>query len=183
MKGADGAARHIRLHPADNVAVAIEALESGAVVQGAIVAKRIPAGHKVAIEPIAIGAPIRKYGQPIGLATAQIGVGEWVHEHNVAVTSSNPGSVAVAETSVAPLAAHSRATAASAGPISGTVKVKVPPVAVAPKRSANPGGAPSTATVSVAFRRFSRFGRVSHARTVPASMIAMREHSACTSSM
>ena len=47
--------------------------------------ERIPAGHKVAIRPIATGEPIRRYGQIIGFATAPIAPGEWVHTHNCAM--------------------------------------------------------------------------------------------------
>lgn len=42
----------------------------------------IPAGHKVAVQPISAGEPVVKYGYPIGEATRQIRVGEWVHLHN-----------------------------------------------------------------------------------------------------
>jgi altronate hydrolase len=40
-------------------------------------------GHKVAISPIASGATIRKYGYPIGTASAAISVGDFVHTHNL----------------------------------------------------------------------------------------------------
>jgi altronate hydrolase len=43
----------------------------------------IPKGHKVAIAPIAAGAPVRKLGQIIGVATTPIAAGEHVHVHNV----------------------------------------------------------------------------------------------------
>jgi altronate hydrolase len=44
----------------------------------------IPQGHKIAIEPHVAGAPVRKYGQPIGTAKIAIAVGEHVHTHNLA---------------------------------------------------------------------------------------------------
>ncbi|HTW28592.1 MAG TPA: altronate dehydratase family protein, partial [Acetobacteraceae bacterium] len=44
---------------------------------------RIPAGHKVAIRPIAAGAPVRRYGQIIGFATQDIAPGRHVHVHNI----------------------------------------------------------------------------------------------------
>jgi len=43
----------------------------------------IPAGHKVALKEIRRDNPIRKYGQIIGFATADITAGEHVHHHNV----------------------------------------------------------------------------------------------------
>ena len=45
-------------------------------------ARRIPAGHKVAVRAHAKGEPIRRYGQIIGFATDAIEPGAWVHTHN-----------------------------------------------------------------------------------------------------
>ena len=39
-------------------------------------------GHKVAIAAIEEGHPIVKFGVPIGIATRDIHIGEWVHLHN-----------------------------------------------------------------------------------------------------
>jgi len=47
---------------------------------------RIPQGHKIAIQSIATGAAIVKYGSPIGTATTDIPAGAHVHTHNVAST-------------------------------------------------------------------------------------------------
>jgi altronate hydrolase len=63
--------RTFRFHERDNVTVALEA--SG----------DIPAGHKTASRPIAAGEAVVKYGYPIGIATANIPTGGWVHEHNL----------------------------------------------------------------------------------------------------
>lgn len=46
-----------------------------------------PKGHKVAISPLAAGAPVIKLGGAIGVATRAIGAGEHVHVHNVAMPS------------------------------------------------------------------------------------------------
>lgn len=43
----------------------------------------IPYGHKFALEPIAKGGAVRKYGADIGVATADIAAGEHVHIHNI----------------------------------------------------------------------------------------------------
>jgi len=40
-------------------------------------------GHKIAIKPIERGEMILKYGEVIGVASAFIAVGSWVHTHNV----------------------------------------------------------------------------------------------------
>ena len=45
----------------------------------------IPAGHKVAVRPIAADAPVRKYGEIIGIASRDIPVGTHVHVHNLKV--------------------------------------------------------------------------------------------------
>jgi galactarate dehydratase len=74
----------IQLNPADNVAVARLGLSSGSPLgHGGILAAAIPQGHKIAIQPIKQGQVVRKYGQVIGLATADIGIGEHVHVHNM----------------------------------------------------------------------------------------------------
>ena len=44
--------------------------------------QRIPAGHKVAVRPIASGEAVRRYGQIIGFASAAIAPGQHVHVHN-----------------------------------------------------------------------------------------------------
>jgi len=78
-------ARVVQLHEADNIAVAVDGLVSGAEWNNVSVPKRVPRGHKVACVPIAEGEYVRKFGQIIGFATTPIAVGEWVHEHNVAM--------------------------------------------------------------------------------------------------
>ncbi|HEY1940863.1 MAG TPA: altronate dehydratase family protein [Roseiarcus sp.] len=76
----------IVLNPADNVAVARLALQPGASTGlGLTASGLIPQGHKIAVEPISAGQPVRKYGQIIGLATCDIAAGEHVHVHNVAM--------------------------------------------------------------------------------------------------
>jgi altronate hydrolase len=77
------APRTIRLHPDDNVVIAVDLVSQGADAAGLTARERILKGHKMAIEPIREGEPIRKFGQIIGFATAHIAPGEWVHEHNV----------------------------------------------------------------------------------------------------
>ena len=44
----------------------------------------IPAGHKFAVDDVATGAQVCKYGQVIGVATGPIRAGEHVHTHNLA---------------------------------------------------------------------------------------------------
>ncbi len=79
--------RLLLIHPADNVAVALDDLDAGQIAEagGQAVTLRaaIPRGHKVAIASIADGGTVIKYGQPIGRAAADISAGEHVHMHNL----------------------------------------------------------------------------------------------------
>jgi altronate hydrolase len=78
----------IRLHPADNVAIARVPIAAGTELRfdGAAVktADAIPAGHKVALREIAAGEMVFRYGQAIGRAREPIGAGRHVHVHNLA---------------------------------------------------------------------------------------------------
>ena len=77
----------IRLHPADNVAVARVPLSPGArlVAGEREIAARdtVPAGHKIALVSIAAGALVLRYGEAIGRASRPIEAGEHVHTHNL----------------------------------------------------------------------------------------------------
>jgi len=77
----------VRIHPADNVVVAVRSLPAGSEVvvedAGVVLRDDVPAGHKIAVRPIEPGEPVVKYGFPIGAATAAIAPGAWVHTHNL----------------------------------------------------------------------------------------------------
>src|SRR6187455_1620251 len=75
--------RVIRLHEQDNVVIAIDLVGQGDGAAGLTAREKILKGHKMAIEAIREGEPVRKFGQIIGFAKAHIAPGEWVHEHNV----------------------------------------------------------------------------------------------------
>ena len=79
--------RAIRIHPNDDVAVAIQPLAAGEeiVVDGEriVAAEAVAPGHKLALRQIEPGSAITKYGYPIGEATALIAAGAWVHSHNL----------------------------------------------------------------------------------------------------
>jgi len=79
----------IRLHENDNVVVARVAIARGTRLnRDALVANTdIPAGHKVAIQFIPQGAPIRKFNQTIAFASTDIAAGDHVHTHNAAFKS------------------------------------------------------------------------------------------------
>ena len=46
-------------------------------------ASDIPINHKVAVKNVVKGNEVYKYGEVIGYATADINVGDHVHEHNL----------------------------------------------------------------------------------------------------
>ena len=81
----------LRIHPDDNVAVALRDLPAGTRLSFAgqdgapEVATRdeIPFGHKIALCTIAPGEVVRKYGAGIGVMNAPVAAGEHVHEQNL----------------------------------------------------------------------------------------------------
>ncbi len=82
-------AKVIRLDKNDNVLVALSNLSKTELLsfEGGMLEVRDTVGHmhKIAAEPIKSGAPIVKYGQVIGFAKGDIGLGEHVHVHNCVV--------------------------------------------------------------------------------------------------
>ncbi|MBZ5607175.1 MAG: altronate dehydratase family protein [Acidobacteriia bacterium] len=77
----------IHLNAADNVAIARVPLAPGQELRvngrAFSVEDPIPAGHKVAVTPIAAGENILRYGQVIGRARTRIEPGRHVHTHNL----------------------------------------------------------------------------------------------------
>jgi len=78
------AAEVIRLNSADNVVVVHRPLSKGVKIatERVITNAPIPAGHKLATAPIAVGQRVLKYDQVIGFSTADIQPGDHVHTHN-----------------------------------------------------------------------------------------------------
>jgi altronate hydrolase len=72
----------------DDVAVALRDLSAGEVISGLTLPAPIARGHKLALHAIAQGAPVRKYGWPIGVAKIDIAAGDHVHTHNLATALS-----------------------------------------------------------------------------------------------
>lgn len=81
----DATAPVIRLHPADNVVIALADLAAGTHLldAGATLPGPVPRGHKVATRAIQPGGTVIRYGQIIGEATRPIQPGEHVHTHNL----------------------------------------------------------------------------------------------------
>ncbi|MCI9264898.1 MAG: altronate dehydratase [Oscillospiraceae bacterium] len=78
----------IRIHPGDNVVVALRDIPAGTAFEGTAAKEDIPLGHKMAILSVEEGEAVVKYGFSIGHATAPITAGEWVHTHNMATNLS-----------------------------------------------------------------------------------------------
>lgn len=74
---------YVQAHPSDTVAVVVTAngVAPGAQFAGGLRSReRIPQCHKVALESIAAGAEVLRYGQTIGIANRAIEPGRWVRE-------------------------------------------------------------------------------------------------------
>jgi galactarate dehydratase len=77
------AAYTIVMHELDNVAIVANdgGLVAGTVLASGLVLKdKVPQGHKVALVDLPLGAPVLRYGIPIGFANKAIAAGSWVHE-------------------------------------------------------------------------------------------------------
>ena len=84
----------IRLDRRDPVAIAKEDILPGMVISADLpglpfdrltITQKIPAGHKFALCTLAAGEEILRYGCRIGIASAAITAGDWVHTHNLEV--------------------------------------------------------------------------------------------------
>ncbi|MFM9900296.1 MAG: galactarate dehydratase [Polaromonas sp.] len=73
----------IQMNALDNVAIVANdgGLPAGtALASGLVLCEKVPQGHKVALVDLPSGAPILRYGVPIGHALKDIPAGSWVHE-------------------------------------------------------------------------------------------------------
>lgn len=83
--------RTVMMKPHDKVAVALEQIPAGAVIQvtcqehnfSVTIKNTIEFGHKFAVIPIRKGEDILKYGEVIGMANRDIEAGQHVHVHNL----------------------------------------------------------------------------------------------------
>lgn len=74
---------YIKVHPADNVAIIVNAdgLPAGSRLdEGTVLGEHVPQGHKVALTDLAQDEPIRRYGEIIGYAVREIPRGSWIDE-------------------------------------------------------------------------------------------------------
>ena len=79
--------KYIQINPLDNVAVALENLNPGDILQvngrSVCVAEEIPRGHKVALTDLSTGSEVIKYGFSIGNMTDGVKEGCLVNERNL----------------------------------------------------------------------------------------------------
>jgi altronate hydrolase len=98
-----------QIDPRDSVATALRDMAAGETALGVTLSEPVGKGHKVAVKAIAAGAPVLKFGFPIGRATRDIEPGEHVHTHNVATALETSGSY-IYHPSAAPASADSAMT-------------------------------------------------------------------------
>lgn len=94
----------MQIHPADDVAVALVALDVGIKAENITLKERIPFGHKFALRAIAAGEEVKKYGYAIGKAKQAIQAGEWVHTHNLFTALGEKPTAATADIPIQNLA-------------------------------------------------------------------------------
>src|SRR4051794_4423642 len=74
-------------HPDDNVAIATRRLEAGTVVQlddaQFIISHTLLQGHRFAVRDIPVGSSLLSWGQPFGIASADIHPGEYARNSEV----------------------------------------------------------------------------------------------------
>ena len=79
--------KYIKINKEDNVAVALEDISCGTVLEIDSIEielkSNIQRGHKFAINKVAKGSNVIKYGYPIGYALFDVLPGEHVHTHNI----------------------------------------------------------------------------------------------------
>jgi altronate dehydratase len=77
----------LRLRERDDVGVLKKTVKTSAQLENGTLnitaAETIPAGHKISLQAVADGDPVRKYGHIIGFAQGSIAQGEHVHSHNL----------------------------------------------------------------------------------------------------
>lgn len=78
-----------KINDKDNVAVALEELKKGEIIDNIKLLDDISFGHKVLLSDLKNGENIIKYGNPIGHLTIDCKKGEHIHEHNLKTNLSD----------------------------------------------------------------------------------------------
>lgn len=75
--------KYFKINEKDNVAVALENLSKGEIIDNITLLDDIPMGHKIALEDIKKNEKVIKYGYSIGSAKVDIKKGSHIHTHNL----------------------------------------------------------------------------------------------------
>ena len=73
----------IRIHPSDDVIVALKDFKKGDSVDGIVLLDDIKMGHKIALHDMEKGHRLIKYGNVIGILSQDVKKGQWIHSHNL----------------------------------------------------------------------------------------------------
>ncbi|MEH7494471.1 galactarate dehydratase [Neobacillus niacini] len=73
--------RYIKINENDNVAITVNAIPAGTIMDDILANQDIPQGHKIALCNIEEGQPIIRYGVTLGYALHSIKKGDWINEH------------------------------------------------------------------------------------------------------
>jgi len=81
-----------QVHARDNVAVALQQLDAGLVLNTASgdirLPAEVPAGHKFALTALTAGDSVIKYGYAIGVLTQDVPAGGHIHSHNLKISTA-----------------------------------------------------------------------------------------------
>jgi galactarate dehydratase len=84
---------YVRVHPADNVAIIVnpEGVRAGdRFASGLSAAESIPQAHKIVLQSLSPGEPVRRYGQVIGTANRHLNPGAWLREDMLDLPAAPP---------------------------------------------------------------------------------------------
>ncbi|MFA6845102.1 MAG: galactarate dehydratase [Sphaerochaetaceae bacterium] len=80
---------HIRISNKDNVAIAVDALEKGRMLEPDLVTQdAIPQGHKIALRDLKRGDLVVRYGVSLGALLVDVPKGGWINEHMIELPPS-----------------------------------------------------------------------------------------------
>ncbi len=73
----------LRVHPADDLIVALRDLEAGQMLDGIVLREKIAAKHKFAARDFVAGERVTMYGVVVGRTTQAVAAGSLIHTHNL----------------------------------------------------------------------------------------------------
>ncbi len=81
--------RYIKIHERDNVAIAIQDIAAGTLIEDGLTANQdIPQAHKIALCDILKNGEVIRYGVVLGYAKDDIRKGDWINEHMLLLPES-----------------------------------------------------------------------------------------------